>query len=650
MSSVLNIGVSALLAYQRSLATTGHNIANADTEGYSRQRVDMVTRVPQERGDGWVGSGVQVSQITRQYDSFLATSMRASISTTSELETYYDHASVLDSLFGNSDTGLDSAIQKFFGAINTIADDPTSIAARQAFLAEAESLANRFHNLNSQINSARNQMNNELVADVAEINSLASNIAAMNSQIVTAGGQPNDLLDRRDQLINELSELVSVSTVMQSDGAVNVFIGNGQSLVTGVTTSTLSAGVVDDAANYDIVYSGSSGASQIITSLMTGGEVGGLISYRSEILNEAQNTLGLIALGITDELNTQHQRGMDMDGNLGNPLFTAPVTSQGVVLQDSSATGTVAFAYDDITDLTSSDYSLIYNGGTSYTLTRLSDGTAFALDTATPATLTNDGFTLTLGGAPAVGETTYIRPTRAAAGNISVAITSAREVAAASPVLAEAVSGNTGTATITEGEVTDITNAAFTTTAGALTPPILIRFTSATTFDVINASTLATITAGVAYTAGNDPLVDAGLNYGYTLQITGTPAAGDEFTIGYNTNGVGDNRNALALAQIQSTDVLLGDSASALGATASFEDVYGLMVSDVGTSVSLAESNYASQSALLMYNKSALSSVSGVNLDEEAANLVRYQQAYAASAQVIAVANEVFDTLIGAFR
>jgi flagellar hook-associated protein 1 FlgK len=383
---------------------------------------------------------------------------------------------------------------------------------------------------------------------------------------------------------------------------------------------------------------------------MTGGEIGGLINYRSEILDEAQNTLGLIALGITDELNTQHQRGMDLDGNLGDLVFTAPETSQGVVSQDASATGTVAFAYDDITDLTSSDYSLVYNGGTSYTLTRLSDGTAFFLDTATPSTLTNDGFTLTLGGAPAVGETTYIRPTRGAAGNIELNLVDARQVAAASPVLAEAGSDNAGTGVISTGTVNDITNAAFTTTAGALTPPIIIEFTSATTFDVINGSTLAVIAAGVTYTAGNDPLDDASLDYGYTVEITGTPATGDTFTIDYNTDGIGDNRNALELGQLQSTDVLLGDSTSSLGATATFEETYTLLISGVGNNTSVAESNYNSQQALLDYNEAAMSSVSGVNLDEEAANLVRYQQAYQAAAQVISVANELFDTLIGAFR
>jgi flagellar hook-associated protein 1 FlgK len=401
----------------------------------------------------------------------------------------------------------------------------------------------------------------------------------------------------------------------------------------------------------DVVYTTQS-SSQVVTDFITGGEVGGLLSFRSEILDNGQNMLGLVALGITDELNTQHQRGMDLDGNLGGLMFSAPQTSQGVVIQDSAATGTVGFAYDDITDLTSSDYRLIYNGGTSYTLTRLSDDTTFALDTAVPASLTNDGFTLTLGGAPAVGETTFIRPTRAAAGYLSLNLTDPRQVAAASPIVTGASINNTGTTgAISAGEITDISNAAFTTTAGALTPPITIRFTSANTYDIINTTTSATIEAGIAYTAGADVFPTPGLlDYGYQIQITGAPATGDEFTVGYNTDGIGDNRNALAMGQIQTANVLLGDSANGLSATTTIQGTYARLISDVGTRTNVAESNYNSQKAMLDFNETQFSSVSGVNLDEEAANLVRFQQAYQAAAQVISVSNTLFDSLIGAVR
>lgn len=651
MSEILNIGVSALLAYQRSLATTGHNISNANTEGYNRQRVDLATRVPQQLGDSWVGTGVQVTQITRQYDEFLASSVRSSLSATNEMETYYSNASRLDGLLADSDTGLDPAMQDFFSAISEVADDPTSIAARQVLLLEAQSMIDRFYDLNNEINESRRQLNNELTSITSEISSIASNLADLNGQIITASGNPNDLLDERDLLINRLSELVSVSTVEQRDGAVNVFVGNGQSLVTGVRYSSLSTAVNADGNNMDIVYT-NQGASQVVTDFITGGEVGGLLNFRSEILDTSQNMLGLVALGITDELNTQHQRGMDLDGNLGGLMFSAPQTSQGVVIQSSAATGTVGFAYDDITDLTSSDYSLIYNGGTSYTLTRLSDDTTFALDTAVPASLTNDGFTLNLAGAPAIGETSYIRPTRAAAGYLSLNLTDPREVAAAAPIVTAAASGNTGTTgAISAGEVTDITNASFTTTAGALTPPITIRFTSATTYDIINTTTSATLEAGIAYTPGADVFPTPGaLDYGYQLQITGAPATGDEFTVGYNTDGIGDNRNALAMGQIQTANVLLGDSTNGLAATTTIQGTYAQLIADVGTKTNVAESNYNSQKAMLDFNETQFSSVSGVNLDEEAANLVRFQQAYQAAAQVISVSNTLFDSLLGAVR
>lgn len=651
MSEILNIGVSALLAYQRSLATTGHNISNANTEGYNRQRVDLATRVPQQLGDSWVGTGVKVTQITRQYDEFLAGSVRSSLSATNEMETYYSNASRLDSLLADSDTGLDPAMQDFFSTMSEVADDPTSIAARQVFLLEAQSMIDRFYDLNNEINESRRQLNNELASITSEITSIASNLADLNGKIITAAGEPNDLLDERDLLINRLSELVSVSTVEQSDGATNIFIGNGQSLVTGTRYSSLSTSVNADGNNRDIVYTNQN-SSQVVTDFITGGEVGGLLNFRSEILDNGQNMLGLVALGITDELNTQHQRGMDLDGNLGGLMFSAPQTSQGVVIQNSGATGTVGFAYSDMTDLTASDYSLIYNSGTSYTLTRLSDDTTFALDTAVPASLTNDGFTLTLGGAPAGGETTYIRPTRAAAGYLSLNLTDPREVAAASPIVTAAASGNTGTTgAISAGDITDITNASFTTTAGALTPPITIRFTSATTYDIINTTTSATLEAGIAYTPGADVFPTPGaLDYGYQIQITGAPATGDEFSVGYNTDGIGDNRNALAMGQIQNANVLLGDSASGLAATTTIQGTYARLIADVGTKTNVAESNYNSQKAMLDFNETQFSSVSGVNLDEEAANLVRFQQAYQAAAQVISVSNTLFDSLLGAVR
>ncbi len=651
MSEILNIGVSALLAYQRSLATTGHNISNANTDGYNRQRVELATRVPNQLGDSWVGTGVNVTQITRQYDEFLAGSVRSSLSTTNEMETYYSNASRLDGLLADSDTGLDPAMQDFFSAISTVADDPTSIAARQVFLLEAQSMIDRFHDLNSEINASRRQLNNELTSITGEINSIASNLADLNAEIITASGIPNDLLDERDLLINRLAEMVGVNTVEQRDGAINVFIGSGQSLVTGTTYSTLSTAVNADGNNMDIVYT-TQNSSQVVTDFITGGKIGGLLNFRSEILDNGQNMLGLVALGITDELNTQHQRGMDLDGNLGGLMFGAPQTSQGVVIQNSGATGTVAFAYDDITDITDSDYRLMYNSGTSYTLTRLSDNTTFALDTTVPASLTNDGFTLTLAGAPAAGETTYIRPTRAAAGNLSLSLTDPRQVAAAAPIVTGASSSNTGTTgAISAGEVVDITNASFTTTAGALTPPITIRFTSATTYDIINTTTSATLEAGIAYTPGAEVFPTPGaLDYGYRIQITGAPAAGDEFTIGYNTDGIGDNRNAIAMGHIQTSNVLLGDSANALAATTTLQGTYAQLIADVGAKTSVSESNYNSQQALLDFNETQFSSVSGVNLDEEAANLVRFQQAYQAAAQVISVSNTLFDSLLGAVR
>ncbi|MGD8591110.1 MAG: flagellar hook-associated protein FlgK, partial [Chromatiales bacterium] len=244
MAGILNIGTTALTSFQRSLATTGHNIANANTEGYSRQRAEFATQVPQLLGAGWIGSGVQVVSIDRLYDNFIATQMRTAQSSASEHEIYFDHASRIDNVLADPNVGLDPAMQQFFGAMHVLADDPTSVSSRQLLLSESESLVDRFHDLSRQFNNARDQLNEELELLSDEINSLASSLARVNQNIVEAkgasgGDEPNDLLDEREKLLNELAKRVNISTVPQDDGAWNVFIGKGQSLVIGSDAATL---------------------------------------------------------------------------------------------------------------------------------------------------------------------------------------------------------------------------------------------------------------------------------------------------------------------------------------------------------------------------------------------------------------------------
>jgi flagellar hook-associated protein 1 FlgK len=657
VASILNIGVSALSAYQRTLNTTGHNIANAETEGYSRQRVNLGTQIPQLTGAGWIGSGVRVTDVQRLYDDFLATQMRSTQSTTSDLQAFYQQASWLDNMVADAEVGLDPAIQDFFSALQVLSDDPSSVSTRQVVLSEAQSLVDRFNSLANQMDGVRDLLNNHIDDVAVEITSLAESIAEVNQSIVEAlgsagGDPPNDLLDKREILLNELAEKVDISVVAQENGAWNVFIGRGQPLVLNTDAATITTALnANDVNARDIIYSGVGGSNTIITDVVSGGELGGILRFQDDMLNPAQNQLGLIAVGIADRMNSQHQLGLDLDGLFGVDLFTLP--SVEVLANNATAPG-VTVSIIDSGNLTASDYELVTDDGAAgdFTLTRLSDNqtwtfTAGAYPYTYPPAGDLDGLSISIPAAAATGDTFLIRPTRPAARDIALEIQDPRKLAAAGPVRAEpstnTVSGgpNLGTATITSPEVTDLTNI-------PLVGDITLEFSAAIPG--------FTVTGGPGGTIAYDPTTQsAGVDFNFpaygnmTFTIRGVPQDGDRFVIGNNTSGIGDNRNVLAMGDLQYANTLLGDS-SGTAETATFQQVYGQLVADVGAETRHTEIITETSEALLERHQMALSSVSGVNLDEEAANLVRYQQAYQAAAQVISVANTIFDTLMGAVR
>jgi flagellar hook-associated protein 1 FlgK len=656
VADILNIGTSALSAFKRSLTTTGHNIANSETEGYSRQRVNLGTRIPELTGAGYVGSGVRVTEIQRLYDDYLATQMRTSQSTTSQLQSYYEYASVIDGLVADSSIGLDPAVQDFFNALHVLSDDPSSIPSRQVVLSEAQSLVDRFHDLTSQFNSIRNQLNGQLDDVVTEVSTLAESIAEVNQAIVEAlgasGGEiPNDLMDQREVLLNHLSEKVSISVVPQANGAWNVFVGRGQALVIDSTAATLStAQDPNDINARDILFSGISG-SQVITDFISGGELGGILSFQEEMLNPVQNQLGLVAIGISDRINSQHRLGLDLDGLFGGDLFSPAAVE---VLPNNPAAPAVSASIIDSGNLTASDYELVTVDGAAgdFRLTRLSDGQVWTFNAAAypytyPPAGDLDGINITIPGAATTGDIFLIRPTRRAAGDIALEIRDPRQLAAAAPVRLEAatnsVSGgpNLGTATVTQPAISDLGN---------------IPLVGDITLEYSSAIPGFTVTGGPGGTIAYDPTTQsAGVEFNFpaygdmTFTIRGIPQDGDRFLITNNSSGVGDNRNVLALADLQNANTLLGSS-SGTAETATFQQVYGQMVADVGTKTRHTEITAETSAGLLERHQMALSSVNGVNLDEEAANLVRYQQAYQAAAQVISVASTLFDTLLGAVR
>ena len=653
MSELLNIGITGLLAYQRSLDTISHNIANVNTEGYSRQTVDLQANLPQANGSGFIGTGVSVSTVQRSFDAFIEGSMRSTTSTQAEFESFRAMASQLDNVLADADAGMSAAIQRFFNSVQDVADSPTDPAARQVMLNEGDQLSNQFNELASYTENIRAQVNSQISTGVSEINRITQSIAELNQNIILeqgrSGGQPaNDLLDQRDTLILELSSYVSVTTLKQDDGAVNVLIGKGQPLVVGNKATRLETfGMASEPNHLGIAMVNTTGTRTPITEQVTGGQIGGVLSFRDQLLDEASNSLGLTAIGMADFINQQHHQGMDLDGALGVDFFNV---GQPQIVSINGTPGNVTATFDDVSQLTNLDYTIQFNTGV-WNLTRNDTGQAVAMTgTGTPADpFIADGVSIEVTAAPVNGETYEIRPTRLGARDIEMVLGSTQQIAAASPVRSLSASSNTGSGSITAGNVSDINNVAFQATPGQLTPPLLIRFSAANSYDVLdNTNPLAPVVleAGIAYNpaTGADLFpTPGGIDSGYRMQISGAPAPGDEFQTQFNTGGIGDNRNALSLAGLATSKILSGG-------TASITDTYRGLVVDVGVSTRQAQQNSIVQQRVLDQATASHDSISGVNLDEEAANLVRFQQAYQAAAQVISTANSLFDTLLNAVR
>lgn len=635
MADFLDIGVTGLRAFQRSLATTSHNIANVNTEGYSRQRVELSARPPQYVGGTYVGSGVQMDGVRRVYDQFLTDQVRTTSSAQQRHEALHELAAQIDDMLGDPEAGMAPVLQSFFNAAHDVADDPTSTPARQVLLSEAESLTARFHNVYDRLDDLRGAVNTRLDTMVEEVNTLASAIAGVNQDILnlpkdSMNGTANDLLDHRDRLITQLSEYVSLRTQDQSDSTVNVFIGNGQPLVVGTDSQAL-ATTADpyDPTQLRIAFTGG-GTAVDVTNQLSGGRLGGTLEFREQVLDGAFNGLGKVATGVAELFNAQHRLGQDLDGDLGADFFSfrAP---EVLVHSSNSGTASISASITDVAQITTSDYRL-ERSGADYSLTRLSDGTVFDLDASgfpgVPVTV--DGVEITLdAGAVADGDRFLLRPTRSGADSIGVSLVNTNDIAAAAPIRTSKSAVNTGSGQISAGTVDSLD--------ANLTQTVAITFNNPpTTFDVNGTGTGNP--SGVAYTSGSD------ISYnGWTIQISGAPAAGDTFTVAENTGGVGDNRNALEFAEIQNKPLLDNQ-------TSTITDAYGSVVADVGSRTRQAQQADAAQSTLLAQSQAARESVSGVNLDEEAANLVRFQQAYQATAQVISSANLLFDTLLAAVR
>jgi len=626
---MLSTGVSGLLSMQAALDTTSHNISNASTVGYNRQGVVLSENQPQFTGGSWVGTGVNVSTIRRFYDDLVSAQVRTASSAKNQWDTYSSMADQVNNMIGDSTTGLANALQNFSNAFQGVANSPSTSSERQVLLSKAQSLVNQLQSYGVQLSKIADQINSQLGSEATVVSQLASNIADLNAKIASVStpgsGTPNDLLDQRDKCIDELATHVTVNTVKQGDGQVNIFIGNGQALVLGCNATKVVAVPNEyDPSQKKLVIQSDTGTKVDISASITGGALGGLIDFRDEVLSPAQNNVGQVAVGITSIMNNQQHAGMDLNGSSGVDLFQ--VGDVGV-LQNSNNTGTASISAirSDVQALTTNDYILIRTApGWSMQNSQTGQAISMTGSGGTLDPLIADGMSVVVTGGAAVGDKFMIQPTRDAVSGMSLKIADPNLIAAAAPIIAAASSNNAGSATITTGQVVDSANP-------NLKSAVRIRFISPTTYTTDGGTTTNT------YVSGQNLVMN-----GWQVQITGSPAVGDTFTVSSNNGGIGDNRNALLMANALNSSYLNG------GVT-SINTAVGNWIADVGVRSNQAQANATTQASVYQDATNAQQSVSGVNLDEEAANLVRYQQAYAAMTKIITTSNDLFKTLMQAF-
>ena len=644
-SSLFNIGLTGLNAAQAGLVTTSHNIANAGTAGYSRQSTVQSTNPAMFTGSGFFGEGTRVDTVKRAYNAFLNNQVLSADTKFNEYDTYSTEISQIDNMLADTTVGLSPALQSFFSGVQEVAANPSSIPARQSMISTAQGLASRLNNLSQRLDDVRSGIETQISDTVSTISTYAKDIADINNKIMIAqqagSAQPaNDLLDQRDQLVQELNKLVRVSTNVDSDGAMSVFIGTGQPLVVGANPTTLKAlpSTADPSRVDANIITQNGGTIAIPESLLGGGKLGGLLSMRSGALDAAQNQLGLIAVGISTAVNAQNALGQDLNGNLGGDVFTRP--SVGVTRYTNASTAFPTVDYSDVSKLTGDDYKLTFTDTVgSYTLTRVSDGTA--------VTAANVGLSITPAAASSVGDSFLIQPTRYAAGNFGVTLSDTRMIAAAAPITAAISKGNLGSATITAPVVSSTADLA---SFGTAAVPLKLTYAAGSltgfpaslpvTYTPLNGSpiALAAPVASVPYTSGMTISVG-----GVSFSMSGAIQDNDSFTVGPNTGGVSDSRNAVLLGKLQTTKALLSANGQP---SATYQSVYSQLVSTIGNKAREVSVNRDAQQSLVDQATSAQQSVAGVNLDEEAANLIRYQQAYQAAGKVMSIASKLFEQVL----
>ncbi len=662
ISGLVSTALTGLQAAQDALQVTGNNISNVNTPGYSREQAVQVTQPPGPTGGLYLGNGTDLTTVTRSYSNFLQTQVWSATASASGANTVNDQLQSLVSLISGSNSGLATSINQFFASgVAQVASNPADIPSRQALISQAQGLAQSLSSAGQQLQAMGSGVNQQIGQSVDAINSLSGQIAQLNVQInslTTGTNQPNTLLDQRNQLVTQLSAQLGVS-VLQQGTQLNVYTSSGQVLVAGNQAFQLQTTANPyDPSQTEVAYA-ASGA--IISQSLQGGALGGLLQFRSQSLQPAQDALGTIADTLAQAVNTQQAQGLDLYGNLGSPMFaSAPVQ----VLANASNQGnaSISASIASLSQLGTSNYGLQYNGS-SWSATNLSTGQPVSLSASTSGsttTLSFGGLQLSVSNAVS-GNSFEVLPTRLGATDLRSLLTDPRAIAAAAPyvsstgaiVSGSVVNSNLGNLVLSAGQYASGSAGALLVSGvnvpGALQVTLSSGGTSGSSvgFVVTQPGSSTPLASGSLTLGGSGTTLAipyaANPPGGYwTVNLSGSLAvSGDAFSL--SAAGPGNGGNAQSMDALQSAKLLAGGTLSLQGS-------FTQLVGQVASQGAQAQSTLNAATAVAQQAGSAQQSTSGVNLDQEAARLVQYQQAYQAAATAIQVGNSLFQSLISAVQ
>lgn len=672
--NLLRIGTSAVLSNSTLLSTTSNNIANVNTQGYSRQRTEFEAQT--------LGLGVGKGTTERLVSEFTSAQLRRDTSQLAFANQYTAEANRIDGLFSNPANSISSAMNDLFQKLQTANNDPSAISTRQLIISSSESLTDRFATLSNLVLDQASYVNQQLDLDLTQTNSLIRNISELNRSIAGFGRGDNnqpplDLLDRRDEALRQLSEKIDIKVLDSDNGEKLVFMATGQSLVVEngeFSILSLNGNPDPNVRNVQLSLNAKPSVIRNLGIEELGGQLGGLLKFRDDLLIPTQMQLGQLALAMSDKLNTQNRLGMNANGELGGDLFVLP-QSNGFAFQGNTGAGTVTVSIEPgrASQLPPNDFLLTFTAPNTLTLEatdtsgNVIPGSAKNLPVAAfPATLNREtlgagfpdlyGLSLTVTGPMNDGDQFALKPLSSAARNINLATTRPEDIALASPVRSLVAQDNLGNGQVDKLIVSNTNPATsqFVAPSSINGAPFTVTHIGGNQFEVRdNTNTVQGITPPLPNGQFNNIMTEAGLGaYGFDFNISGIPQTGDSFTIEYNTGGFNDNRNGLELAKQQTEETMRRYAVATPNAdnSVSFNEAYGTMVSFVGDKTAQARNSQAAAEALYSQTLQLKESLSGVSLDEEAANLVRFQQSYAAASKIISTSQTIFDTLLQAVR